>query len=138
MKCLKIDPNELILALISNLDLVGGAWYLDRETGAVLLDNPDSSDDLPEGWEEDPRYLYIRAVDSHTSYEIMQDFVDRLPEGQAASALQRALDGRKPFRHFKDAIYDYPELPDEWFKFEHAAHLKLARQWCEAHDIRMV
>jgi hypothetical protein len=36
---LAIDPGELIQALTFSMEISGASWYLDRETGEVLLDH---------------------------------------------------------------------------------------------------
>ncbi len=134
---LEIDPDDLIQALGSHSDSLEIRWHLDSETGAVLLDSPDG-DDLPEDYGDDPRYLYIEPTESHLAYEAMQDFVDTLPEGRLADVLQHALDGRKPFRHFKDALLDYPEARESWFRFENDFEMRQAAAWCEEHEIEPV
>ena len=134
---LDIDPDELIQALTFSMDISGASWYLDRETGQVLLDHEDS-ENLPEGFEDDPRYISIQQLPSHQAYEAIRNFVDGLPEGRAADALQRALEGRKPFRHFKDTLLDYPEIREAWFQFEHEAQLRMAAEWCRDYGIEPV
>lgn len=134
---LAIDPDGLIEALTFSMDASGAAWYLDRETGDVLLDHEDG-DEMPEGFEDDPRYLHIEALPSHVEYGVMEDFLETLPAGRIAEALARALAGRKPFRHFKDALFDYPDVRQTWFTFRDAAYLGLAAEWCEEHGIEPV
>lgn len=38
----------------------------------------------------------------------MRDFVETVRQTDLAEALNAALQGRKPFRRFKDALLDYP------------------------------
>lgn len=73
----KINRDDLIEALTMNVDSLGGDWFLDTETGAVLL-NSDAIDDLPEDMEGNPRYLAIYPIPSHESFQIMEDFVANL------------------------------------------------------------
>lgn len=137
MTRLEIDPDDLMLALTWTSGTLEYSYYLDSETGAILRDSPDG-EELPEDFGDDPRYLYIEPIESHFAYEAMQDFVDTLPEGRLADALQHALDGRKPFRHFKDALLDYPEARESWFRFENDFEMRQAAAWCEEHDIEPV
>lgn len=137
MTRLEIDPEDLMHALGSHSDSLEISWYLDSETGAVLLDSPDA-DELPEDFADDPRYIYIEPIESHLAYETMQDFVETLPEGRLADALQHALAGRKPFRQFKDALLDYPEARESWFRFEADFEMRQAAAWCAEHDIEPV
>jgi len=137
MTRLEIDPEDLMHALGSHSDSLEISWYLDSETGAVLLDSPDG-EELPEDYGDDPRYIFIEPTESHLAFEAMQDFVHTLPEGQLADALQHALDGRKPFRHFKDVLLDYPEARESWFRFEDDFEMRQAAAWCEEHDIEPI
>lgn len=133
----EIDPDDLTLALTMTSDTLEYRYFFDSETGAVLLSYPDT-DDLPEDLEDNPRYRYIEPIPSWLAFEAMQDFVDSLPEGRPARALQRALAGRKPFRHFKDALLDYPSLREEWFSRQRDFELRQATKWCEEHDIEPI
>ncbi len=36
----------------------------------------------------------------------------------AQSALRNALRQKKPFRHFKDALMEYPAVRQQWFQFQ--------------------
>ncbi len=137
MTRLEIDPDDLIQAMTWTSEMLENSFYLDSETGVVLLDSPDG-DELPEDFGEDPRYIYIEPTESHLAYEAMQDFVDTLPEGRLADALQHALDGRKPFRQFKDALLDYPEARESWFRFKGDFEMRQAAAWCEEHDIEPI
>jgi hypothetical protein len=65
----------------------------------------------------------------------MENFVDRLNDAEAASGLLDALARPKPFRRFKDALSEYPQLPEAWFAFEEQALLERSAQWCEENGI---
>jgi len=131
---LKIDRGDFVLALSSDVTQFDSAWYLDTKTGKLLLDT-EEDEHLPEDLHENPRYLSIDAITSSEAFEIMESFVDSLEEGEAATRLADALGRPKPFRRFKDALYDFEGLPDRWFAFELEAHARMANQWCEENDI---
>ena len=137
MTRLEIDPEDLIQAMTWTSEMLESSYYLDSETGAVLLDSPDG-EELPENYGDDPRYIYIEPIESHLAYETMQEFVETLPEGRLADALQQALAGRKPFRHFKDALLDYSEARESWFRFKGDFEMRQAAAWCEEHDIKPI
>jgi GrpB-like predicted nucleotidyltransferase (UPF0157 family) len=131
---LKIELEDFLSALTFGLDGLDGGWYLDRDTGDILL-AADGAPNLPEDVEDNPRYMRIGRPDSRTSFRVMEDFADRLDQPRAVERLRSALRGRKPFRAFKDALYDFPDLQTAWHTFERAAHRRHADDWCEAHDI---
>lgn len=134
MTVLKINRTNFILALTSNADNWDEVWFLDKETGELWLNN-DGVDDVPDDLEDNPRYLLIEAMASHDAFQIMEDFVDELADSPEAEVLQAALNGRKPFRRFKDTLLDYPELRDRWFAFEETRLNRLAEAWCEEQGI---
>jgi len=135
MRKLKIDRDDFILALTSDVTDLEGGWYLDRETGGILLD-ADDGEDLPEDLRDNPRYLLIDAIPSSESFGIMESFVDSLEDGEAARHLAGALDRPKPFRRFKDALFEYPDLRERWFAFENEVHGQMATQWCKDNGIK--
>lgn len=132
-KKLTIDADDLILSIQSNFDMDAG-WYLDTESGEVLLDR-DENGEIIEDMANDPRYLSIEQIPSHEAFAVMADFVDELDDERVAQRLSRALSGRKPFRAFKDALCDFPDVREAWFDFEREANLRLAKEWCENHGI---
>ena len=132
---LKINPDDLIAALTFGSGGMSDAnWYLDTETGAVLMTG-DGADDTPEDIDDSPRYLFFEPIPSHESFGFMEDFVGSLSDRRCAEALSRALTGHKPFRRFKDALCEFPSVRDAWFAFERQAHLRLAKEWCEENGI---
>ena len=136
-----IDAEDLSLALegwggLGSLPV----YFLDRETGEIFFCSPDyESDD-----EDDPckhlddypeRYVGITPLPSHESYKIMEAFVEQLPNERVASRLARAIGGRSPFRRFKDALLDYPDVREAWFQFRDDAMFEVGRQWLENEGI---
>ena len=88
---------------------------------------------MDEAWEESGRYLAIEPIPSHEAFGFMEDFVEELPNGEAARALERALRLPKPFRSFQATLEDFPPIQEKWFKFHHARILEVAAEWLEDH-----
>jgi hypothetical protein len=65
----------------------------------------------------------------------MEDFTSELPDDIIKSKLSIALSKRKPFRHFKDELYDFPEVQKEWYKFHEDEMKRIASEWLEAYNI---
>jgi hypothetical protein len=135
MTLLKIKRDDIIEALTSSCDMLGEGWFLDTETGDILL-NAEGHEDLPDDMEDNPRYLSIDPVLSHESFQIMEDFVDDLGDTEEAGHLRDALNRPKPFRRFKDTLLDFPELREAWFAFEQKELARLAEEWCEENAIK--
>lgn len=136
MQKLRIVRDDLIQALTFRFELTDAACYLDTETGAILLTGEDA-DDIPEDIADNPRYLEIEPISAHVSFHIMEAFVATVTDAHAAASLARALEGRKPFRRFKDALLEFPALRQAWFQFENAAHARLAADWCGENGIEV-
>jgi len=130
MKKPKIDLDELLLALGGSDETES---FLDRATGDILMrweDGPEV-DKIearlaagPEG-----RYEPIERMPSHERFEVMEEFAQSLPDSAMKERLFRALQQRKPFRGFKDALFDDEAVRQQWFAFERVAEIQAAERW---------
>jgi len=137
MTSLKIKLDDITQALTTRFDVIEGGFFLDTETGDILLSTEGlDDDDLPEDLEDNPRYRLIDPLASHESFQIMEDFVDQLGNTKEAGKLRGALNRRKPFRQFKDALHEHTELSDAWYAFEQQELKRLAEEWCEENGIK--
>ncbi|WP_181149752.1 UPF0158 family protein [Arthrobacter sp. MYb227] len=127
---LKLEDLDLDMIAMAMQDdgSMGTSYLLDTETGEVLMYgmDPDSDDEIDL---EDEKYLSIEPIQSYESYQHMEDFVGTLPEANARQRLEQALIRSKPFRHFKDALYDFPELQKDWYTFKDEAMAKVIVRW---------
>ncbi|HEY2925433.1 UPF0158 family protein [Piscinibacter sp.] len=136
MTALQIKRDDFIMALTFRMDSFDAANYLDRETGDIILVSDGVDEDMiPPDLEDNPRYLLIEPIESSDGFRIMEDFVATIDDEAVAERLASALQRPKPFRRFKDALFDDLALREAWFAFEAAAHAQLASQWCEDHEI---
>jgi hypothetical protein len=112
-----------------------------RQTGEVILvmqefmdedEDDDESEvgDLPE-WQqqerqqarmilEDPgdRFIRVPQNDSSESFGLMEEFIESVRDERAKDLLSRAIDGKGAFRRFKDTLFEFPKLREQWFAFE--------------------
>lgn len=153
MRDLPIDLDELAMAMEDHDP--EGTWYLDLTTGDVNRwsdyedDALDDEDIRPEMRpfvafmrdepDADPdRFEEVPTIESHRAFDRMAAFTARVEGHDAHQRLVRALEGRGPFRRFKDALEEFPELKKRW----HAEHGRFlaeeARDWLEALEIRPV
>jgi len=153
MAKISIDEGELLEAFDGGDGMM--QWYLDRQTGAViglgddvLFD--DDEDEEEEGWEaeekalrraiheddgEDGRYLAVPSLGSHEGFRIMERFAASLEDGRARDALFDALDRRRPFRSFKDALMGFPEVREAYFRYHEGQLREQALAWLEGEGI---
>ena len=67
-------------------------------------------------------------------YRMMERFANGVTDGQASQRLQRAIQGRGAFRHFKDAVQDLG-LAQQWYDYRDRAYEAIAIDWCDANGI---
>jgi hypothetical protein len=113
-------------------------WYLDLETGDVfpVFDDPEEEEKV----ESDPdRFLLIEAnTYPHDDFRAMEDFVAGLPAGEARRDLERVLRRAKPFRNFREALRDWPELRERWHALEEERSQAAAQAWLAEREIEAV
>lgn len=149
-KRLEIDEADFVIAMTTNSE--GAArWFLDLESGKIGMDfdgvsqiwssyGVDSEDMDDDDIDFDTQqYLEITdAIVSHDSFQLMEDFASSVTNPSARQALERAIEQRRPFRHFKDALYAFPEIQKQWFEFEAREKVRLAKEWLKMNDIDAV
>lgn len=115
-------------------------YFLDLRTGEVLFladeayVGPDLESEARIEAEPD-RYRAIEPMRSSVGWQVMAEFIERLPTGEAKRRLTRAIEQNHPFRRFKDGLLDYPEVREQWFGFHKEAMLRLAREWLKEEGI---
>lgn len=79
---------------------------------------------------------YIRLPDQFDlhEYDIMQDFAVAVTNDSKRDLLLDALNGKKPFKHFKDVLRQ-TGLDREYYDFRTSGLLEIARNWCEENAI---
>ncbi|HEV7587307.1 MAG TPA: UPF0158 family protein [Longimicrobium sp.] len=154
MAKIQIDEGDLLMAFESGDGMT--QWFLDRETGAViglgddiLLDDEDDEDD--QDWEreekarrraiyadvdgEGVRYLGIESLSSHEGFRIMEDFAASQVDRRVREALFDALDRRRPFRSFKDALEGFRGVSEAWYSYHEARLREEALAWLRSEGI---
>ena len=134
-----VNADELIMALESADSEV--EWYLDLRTGAVVPivgDLLDEDPSMAQALEAEPdRFFAIDPISSHEAFSIMEDFVTGLPQGAPTIRLAAALGQRRPFRHFKDALLEWPHIREQWFRFHNARMRKVAEEWITGNELSL-
>lgn len=135
-RVLTIDLEELIWALNSRDPLGQSSHWLNLESGMVQsLIGVDALDEADEDPRDDDRWLFIEPIESSEVFRVMEAFVDQCGDDRLARTLGQAIQQRKPFRRFKDALAAHPAQREAWFAFERQAMEAIARRWCEDHGI---
>lgn len=140
MAKIRIDWGDLEMAFDSGDGTDN--WYLDRQTGDVIWLSDDSGiEELEEirerieADEEENRFIPIPSLSSHEGFRIMEDFAARQEDARVRDALFDALDRRRPFRSFKDALTAFPEVRERWFEYHEERLREEALSWLRSEEI---
>lgn len=133
-------PTVRLEDIADKLEEISDGWeqYLNTTTGEfVALSNGmyiEADEDFAEEIENSCNYVRLpNQYDIH-EYSIMEGFAAATPEANRQARLFRALNGRKPYRHFKDEIIRMG-LEKSYYVFRHQAYVEIAKAWCRKHDI---
>jgi len=108
---------------------VGFICYVHKKTGELkemISEEIAKETDVWEEWKEDmqeiekepDKYVQLETMSSEESFSIMEDFAAQVGHQGIKARLFGALNGRKPFRNFKNQV-DYNEnLRQAWFAFK--------------------
>ena len=144
MKKLPIHIQEIAEAMDMTFD--ESAYYLDRETGQLLLipselfyGDEDSS--WLSDWEKklqpiareidagSERYALVPDVDPSEGYDDMARFTRTVTDPKLLGHLEIALDGQGAFRRFKNVLANHPPERERWFAFKNERMAERARDW---------
>lgn len=127
--------DEIIAAYLDNN--FEHPYYLDLQTGQVILNMDEAYTGEPgidwDDEENEERYIDIPKIDSNEAFYVMTKFAQRT-ESDPEDKLFDALNGYKPFRRFKDTLYEL-DIWDEWNKFEHKYAEEAIQSWMERFDL---
>ena len=126
-----IDFGELEMAMqdqsmIWCIDPATGMACLEPEEAASLYDADDA--ELMKSTDPDD-VLALPPYDSSDGYRMMERFAESLDDPKASETLLDALDRPKPFRRFKDALSDFPEIRSAWFEYQSEQLRKFAEDY---------
>lgn len=162
MKKLKVDL-EMVANAMEDVDRTDMDYYLDKETGEVIItseetfgyaeeeeDEDNIREDLPDWQKEDvklaqdilfknpDRYICILESPPYKGYNLMVEFAEKVEDELLREKLSIALDGKGAFRRFKNVIADYPDYREKWFKFRDERLNKKVIEWLNSIGIEPV
>jgi predicted nucleotidyltransferase len=125
-----VDLDDLADALDDHSadESYGHSWWLDPKTGEVRLHRVDIDEETIDDLEE-AGLIFVDALPSSVGYGDMEDFIEQVRDRRARDLLQRAIEGRGAFRRFKDTMFEFPELRQDWFAFRDVRARRHAVEW---------
>lgn len=78
----------------------------------------------------------IRLPDTYdiNEYAMMEEFIWSLEDPEVQNRLNAAIRGRGAFRYFK-AEAECLGLLENWYAFRDATYERIAKEWCQEHEI---
>lgn len=120
--------EEQLKEIAEQLDMSFKCFVHIQTNELVFLPDFDNNPDFEtEFWEDDinkikehiDEYIVIEKPHSSEYFQIMEEFTERLPDrSRLKYRLIDALEGKKPFRVFKNAIDNAGDYRQEWFTFK--------------------
>jgi hypothetical protein len=137
---LKVDFSELEFAFDDHDVYAERRWYLDKQTGDVLLVGDDVDEDAlpapPDVLEKDAdRFLAIEPRESGDAHRDMEEFTDTVRDAVLRDHLSQALAGKGAFRRFKDTLLEAPSERERWFTFARERMHAHCKEWLAEHGV---
>lgn len=131
-----IDFDDLEMAMRDQHE----TWYIDPATGRMCMEPENAEmmfgDDIMKPTDPDD-VLELPPFFSSDGYRLMESFAESLEDNKASETLLDSLDRPKPFRRFKDALCDFPEIRQAWFEYEAEQLRKVAEDYYESVGINV-
>lgn len=152
---MKVDIDALASELEMSFDELD--MYLDLETGEVITVSDEEmriaiaseeGEDFSSysEWEKEAieialkiyvnsdRYKLLPKMSSHEAYEIMSDFCATVNAASVREKLFEALEGRGPFRKFKDMVLHFG-IEQDWYAYRSEKIKAFAIKWCDENGV---
>jgi uncharacterized protein UPF0158 len=125
-----LDLEDIAIALADQTDYEH-RWLIDPRTGEVAFWTSETGIDGQNPVEIDELDLVvINPLPSYVWFQDMADFADGISDSAAGRRLSRSLQGRRPFRRFKDQLYEHhPDLVSTWQTLRDVRAQRRAVEW---------
>ncbi|MCW0214130.1 MAG: UPF0158 family protein [Pseudonocardia sp.] len=124
-----IDLDDLVTALDDRTP--EQSWWIHPETGEVVPHVPEACSGVAETVDDlaGAGWVQVLPVEGREGYRDMADFTAGVQHRRAAELLDRAINGRGAFRRFKNTLFEFPEVRDQWYRFRDARSRRRALEW---------
>ena len=76
-------------------------------------------------------YLRFEGMSSSESFRVMENFISNIDDAPTHNKFIDAISRKKPFRHFGDLLFDYPELREQWFAYKNECYIEYVKEQIE-------
>ena len=132
----RTDLDGLVQAFESQLDTI--RHYFDRDTGEVVMVSEEFGEgpgDESDADQEGGRFLLVPPLTTNDRFQIMEDFVESLPDETLIEELNQALIGKGAFQRFEGVLQRYPQRLEQWRRFRADKVTTRAREWLRGHGV---
>jgi hypothetical protein len=116
MKKIKLflDP---VLYYMEDTSGFANPCYIDLVKGEIV--SPELGDDVTEkDVKDEERYFAVEPIATDDVYAIMQDFAAMEDSDEIRDHLFSALERKKPFLNFKEALSEYPDTEKRFYQYK--------------------
>lgn len=86
--------------------------------------------------DEDGVFVDFTLRNNFNEYEIIEEFIVRLPDQKNREILDDTIRGRGAFRRFKDRIIELG-VDKQWYTYKEGKIRQLVIEWCKEHNIEI-
>jgi Uncharacterised protein family (UPF0158) len=135
-----VDRKTGKVIFIASESVVGDIFIEDEDerqaTNEILILCGETENDESIEIDEN-RYVCISPPHSGENFKVMEEFTLKFADEKIQTELLSALQGRKPFRSFKEVLLNYPDEREKWFAFESKKLREFIEEWAEEHQIEI-
>jgi len=81
------------------------------------------------------QYICFEGMESYESFRMMETFVQNITDANTRRHFQETVALKKPFGHFKQSLYQYPVLQQQWYNFKDEQYVLYVQQQLEAYNL---
>ena len=128
-------PNieAVIQAIETQLDTIKS--YYDKTTGDVVIVSEEFGEGAPDIEQHKSRFVLIPALTSNERFQLMEDFIESLPNESLQDELNMALIEKGAFRRFEEVLRKYPTRQEQWRRFKADKMTLQAKNWLKVNGI---
>ncbi len=78
--------------------------------------------------------MRFEGMESNESFSMMEEFILLIDDKNIRRRFEDAIGYRKPFQNFKQLLFDYPDLRDQWFAYKNQYYIDFVIEQLDAYN----
>ena len=135
-ECLKEIAQQLDMGMKCFYHMPSGQLksYPDELRGHAGFDDELWQETINEVELTPQEYIVFEAMDTFESFKLMEIFVVNIIDEKIRKRFENAIAFKKPFQHFKQLLYNYPDLRQEWFQYKDLRYIEWVQNQLEVYN----